>query len=304
MKALLYGLALGDALGAPTEFMSMQAIQAHYGMTGIQEPPTPTLYTDDTQMTLALVEALTTVGHRSVGELMPVVGQRFVEWAHSPENDRAPGNTCLSGIATYEEGVPWQEAGLLESKGCGSAMRVAAIGYFYQEDEARLKAVAEATSMITHRHPAALAASSGAAYLVKLALDGHSPDHYLGLLHAFTADYSEDYDRALLRVSHVLGWGDEIAAMRYIGEGWVAEEAVALALYCVLRYPDSYVKAVQRGANSNGDSDSVACIAGGVAAARLGLDAIPQAWIARCENHSYIADLSQRLASARSSVQD
>jgi ADP-ribosylglycohydrolase len=91
---------------------------------------------------------------------------------------------------------------------------------------------------------------------------------------------------------------DEEAALRHIGEGWVGEEAVGLALYCVLRYPDDYVACVRRAANTNGDSDSISCIAGGIMGARLGLDAIPVDWINQCENRDYLFDLSQRMAAA------
>ena len=119
----------------------------------------------------------------------------------------------------------------------------------------------------------------------------------------FAAAECDELGRALLRVGHVLGWGDELAAMQHIGEGWVAEEAVALALYCVMRYPEDYVGAVRRGANSSGDSDSVACIAGGISGALLGLEAIPAEWIARCENRTYLADLSERLAVKRDTLQ-
>ena len=52
-EAILFGLALGDALGAPTEFLKLPEIKQQYGARGIQEPPDPALYTDDTQMTLA-----------------------------------------------------------------------------------------------------------------------------------------------------------------------------------------------------------------------------------------------------------
>lgn len=300
--AILYGLALGDALGWPTEFLKLEEIRGQYGPQGILEPPDPALFTDDTQMTLALAEGILASDSQDVDVMMQEVGRQFVRWAHSPENNRAPGRTCLEGIRRYESGLEWREAGLIESKGCGSAMRVAPIGYVYQHDTEMLRKVAEASSLITHRHPAAVAASVGAAYLVKLALDGVHPDSYLHQLAVFVDGMSEEFDLALHRVGHVLGLGDEIAAMRHIGEGWVGEEAVALALYCVMRHPDDYVAVVRRGANSNGDSDSIASIAGGISAARLGLDAIPAAWIDRCEKRDYIASLSTRLAAWRAQL--
>jgi len=78
--------------------------------------------------------------------------------------------------------------------------------------------------------------------------------------------------------------------------GWVGEEAVALALYCFLRYPNDYSKTVIRAANTNGDSDSIACIAGSISGAYLGVQAIPEAWIERIEKADYLADLAERLS--------
>lgn len=300
-QGILLGLALGDALGAPTEFMRLHPdIFKRYGMSGIQEPPTPALYTDDTQMTLALLQGVLEAGvDAPIDDMMPTIAKHFVAWGVSPENNRAPGITCMSAIGNLRAGMGWQESGVKHSKGCGSAMRVAPLGYLYQHDEERLRKVAHASGVITHGHPAAIAASIGAAYAVKLALDGVPVEAYLGRMLAFTAGISEEYDHALLRVGHVLALGSEEHALKHIGEGWVGDEAVALALYCVLKYPDDYVKAVQRGANSDGDSDSIASIAGGIMGARLGVDAIPQAWRARCENHDLLMQLGQQMAEVR-----
>lgn len=299
-EAILFGLALGDAFGYPTEFKKLSHIKEVYGEQGIKEVPEPALYTDDTQMTLALTEGLLDAGlEADLDTQMNAVGNRFVEWMHSPENNRAPGNTCMTGARRFESGVPWRESGVASSKGCGSAMRVATIGYLYQHDEAKLKEVARASGIITHGHPAAIAASIAGAYLVKLALDGVSPDAYMKRILGITDGISDEFDQAILRVGHTLGWGSEEQALTHIGEGWVGEEAVALALYCVLKYPDDYLACVRRGANTDGDSDSIASIAGGIMGARLGLDAIPADWRERCEKRDYLIDLANRMAEAR-----
>lgn len=298
-EAILFGLALGDALGWPTEFKDLKAIKAEYGQQGIQEPPDPALYTDDTQMTTALTEGILDAGlDAPVDDLMNAIGKRFIEWKHTAPN-RAPGATCMNGVTRFESGFHWRDAGIAGSKGCGSAMRVATIGYLYQHDEIRLREVAHASGLITHGHPAAVAASIAGAYLVKLALDGVPADEYMRRTMTFCDGISEEFDAAILRIGHVLGWGDEEAALRHIGEGWVGDEAIALALYCVLRYPNDYAACVRRGANTNGDSDSIACIAGGIMGTRLGLDAIPAAWIKRCENRDYLIDLANRMEAVR-----
>lgn len=94
-----------------------------------------------------------------------------------------------------------------------------------------------------------------------------------------------------------MNWDNEEKALNYLGEGWVGEAAVALALYCFLRYPNNYKKTVIRGANTNGDSDSIACIAGAIGGAYLGIDAIPEEWIDRIEKSTYLADIASRLSS-------
>jgi ADP-ribosylglycohydrolase len=302
--AILYGLALGDALGAHTEFLKLPQIKARFGTNGIQEPPIPALYTDDTQMTLALTEGLLEAGLRApLNAQMYEIGKQFITWMHSPDNNRAPGTTCLRGVARFEKGTSWRESGILESKGCGSAMRVATIGYLYRDDDTRLREIAAASSLITHRHPTAIAATVGAAFLVKLALSGTPPSEYMRRLLQFTDSMSNEFDEAIMRVGHCLGWGSEETALDHIGEGWTGEEAVALALYCVLRYPDDYVACVRRAANSSGDSDSIACIAGGIMGARLGLDAIPEEWRNRCERPEYLVNVALRMEKAEREAQ-
>ncbi|MCA0452838.1 MAG: ADP-ribosylglycohydrolase family protein [Chloroflexi bacterium] len=300
IQSVLFGLALGDALGYPVEFLGRDALRQQYGSSGIQAPPNPALYSDDTQMTLALAEGVLDAGvNAPIDDLMDAIGQRFVQWMHSPENKRAPGLTCINGLKRYEAGASWREAGIVASKGCGSAMRVAVLGYLYQSEEKRLYDVAYASSLITHRHPTAVAASVAAAYLVKLALDSTPIPEYMPKVYAFTTGISDEMDLAILRVGHVLGWVNEDQSLDHIGQGWTGEEAVALALYCVLRYPDDYVACMRRAANTPGDSDSIACIAGGIMGARLGLEAIPADWRDRCENAEMFTDLAHRLATAK-----
>ena len=102
---MIYGLALGDALGSPVEFWELKGIRERYGPDGIQELPEPALFTDDTQMTLAVAEALIAAGHQDLGGLMAAISQEFVAWLHSPENDRSPGGSCLYGARQLEAGA-------------------------------------------------------------------------------------------------------------------------------------------------------------------------------------------------------
>jgi len=302
-KGIIYGLAIGDALGYPTEFMLLSRIKEIYGPSGIQElPKTPALFTDDTQMSIAIAEALIKSGEKDIESVMEAVRDEFIKWCHSSENNRAPGNACLTGVANMERGVHWSKSCVTRSKGCGSAMRAAPIGYIYQNDPEKLKEVAHASGICTHGHPTGNAACIGSAYLVKLALDGVKPEKMIPALLNFTSGISDEFDKAVLKVNECIDWNDEEEALQYLGKGWIGEEAVALALYCFLKYPDDYEKVVLRGANTDGDSDSIACIAGSISGAFLGIKSIPQEWVENIEKTKYLDDLSVRLAKKKASL--
>jgi ADP-ribosylglycohydrolase len=119
----------------------------------------------------------------------------------------------------------------------------------------------------------------GAILAAETTFDSTDPGRMISETLSFTAGISRKFDTALSKVSECIDWPNEEDALKYLGEGWIAEEALALALalYCFLKYPNDYKKVVLRGANTDGDSDSIACISGSISGARLGFDAIPKA---------------------------
>ena len=296
---MIYGLALGDALGSPVEFWELKGIRERYGPDGIQELPEPALFTDDTQMTLAVAEALIATGRQDLGGIMAAISQEFVAWLRSPENDRSPGGACLYGARQLEAGVPWWKSGKPNSKGCGAAMRVAPIGFLYQHDLPKLRQVAAASALVTHHHPAAQLGAVAAAFLVKLALDRLPPEEMLPALELETHGQVPDFDQALTRLEEALEMTSTDAALAHIGEGWVVEEAVPLAFYCFCKSPDDFLATIRRGANTQGDSDSIACIAGSISGAYLGIRGLPPAWVERVEKSAYLADVARRLAAVQ-----
>jgi len=68
-----------------------------------------------------------------------------------------------------------------------------------------------------------------------------------------------------------------------LGGGWVGEEALAIAVYCCLKYPYNIKKALTAAVNHSGDSDSTGAVAGNILGAYLGMDAIPKDWFDRLE---------------------
>jgi ADP-ribosylglycohydrolase len=300
-QAIFFGLALGDALGWPIEFLTMRKINIKYGELGIQEPPDPAQFSDDTQTSIAVAKGLIDAGEADIDTLMGSVSHHLIEWNNSPENNRAAGHIVTEAVRTLEAGVPWKEAGS-QSEGNGSSIRVSPVGFLYQHDPDRLREVAYATSIATHAHPSDVAATIAAAYVVKLALDNVPPNQYLQRVLAFTKGISASFDAVMKRIEHVIEWTDELAAMNYLGNGWIGQDAVSMAVYCAVRHKDNYVEAVRRAVNIPGDSDSVGCIAGALVAARTGLDSIPVDWVARLERREELTELANQLAAKKQAM--
>ena len=199
-KAVSSGLAIGDALGYPTEFLSLPQIQQRYGPSGIQDlSGSPALHSDDTQTSMAVARSLISAGQDGVENWMEALVQEFLVWLRSPENDRAPGNTTIKGCQNLESGVSWTESGLLESKSCGAIMRVAPIGLYYHSDPSELRLAAWASSLVTHAHPTALVSAEVTAFCLSWAVAGIAPDEYWDRIRALQADSVQAWEPTLGR---------------------------------------------------------------------------------------------------------
>lgn len=300
-QGAILGLAIGDALGRPVEFLSRERILARYGPQGItdlvaDQHPAGT-FTDDTQMTIALAEGLLETLGRPLDERMTAVADRFVAWSISPDNVRAPGNTCLTACHQLARGARWDEAGVAGSKGCGSVMRVAPVGLLHHRDRDALREVADAQGRITHGHRTAVAASVAAALAVSLALDNTPPREILESAIEIAQPIDRTCADCLSHVTQVLTLSPE-TAYRQLGDGWIAEEALAGALYAFCRTPDDYRATVLCAANTTGDSDSFACLAGAISGAYNGLSAIPEPWREQVEAAPALHHLATRLHTA------
>ncbi|MCO5985142.1 ADP-ribosylglycohydrolase family protein [Actinoallomurus spadix] len=301
-------------MGFPTEFNDLAQISAKCGPWRTMALPVASgraYVTDDTQMTLALGEGLVeamAAGELTADRLESPVRARFVEWSRSPENNRAPGMTCLRACEALSHGGAWQAASQVASKGCGANMRVAPVGLIPGLDEDQRSGAAQLQSALTHGHPTALAASDLTAYTIRLLAHGTGTaellpalrDHAVRSRTVYRADWLGDlaeYAHDPDRVSFIArGWDECLSVLDRLeaalavadaeadpclatGAGWIAEEAFATGLYCFLMLPDEPRAVVRRAAYSSGDSDSIAALAGAFAGAYLGADAWPEEWV-------------------------
>lgn len=334
-RGCLIGGAAGDALGYEVEFMSADSIYHRFGPAGITEYVLHNglaRISDDTQMTLftatGLLLGITRGKTRGImGPFEGYIGFSYRDWLNTqkgiyPEQEeyryswlanirdlysrRAPGNTCLNALEQEELGTTRDP--INHSKGCGGVMRVAPIGLYFVdydgvsgEEVARIGAEAAA---LTHGHelgyiPAAILAhmvwqlAGDPGMTVLKAVDDAAktakklfPDakHMKQMIHLI-----EDA-KTLARQNM-----DDLKAIQKLGEGWVAEETLAIAIYCALKYENDFDKALIASVNHSGDSDSTGAVTGNILGARLGLSGIPEKYITDLELCDLIVEVADDL---------
>lgn len=209
---------------------------------------------------------------------------------------RAPGNTCLSAC----ENLFRHEEVRNNSKGCGGIMRVAPMalldaGYASRNKNGySIEELAEAggeIAEVTHKHPLGFLPASLLTVLlykvvpmspkqVREEIDGIVADTVSILDSIYKGKYKSDkqYLKELTNLAVQLAHSNtsDADAIRQLGEGWVAEEAWAIALFCVIRHIDSVEDAIIASVNHDGDSDSTGSVCGNIMGAIYGYEHIKE----------------------------
>ena len=308
LVGVVLGGAIGDAMGHPTEFISsFESIRARFGPEGVtgyelwreEGGVRFAPYTDDTQMAECVLRALLAGrdGDWGLERTMRDMAQRFVKWSKEPQGGhRAPGNACLAGCRALERGVHWSEAGGEKAGGCGSVMRAYPFGLVFAGDLQRAERWAVAHSKLTHRDPIALAASAAMAVGVARAVRGESAKMVLSEMIGAACRYSPRTAEMMARALDEAERGVEPEVTLTRLEGWAAHEAIAAAVYLFARHADDARAAILEGANTPGDSDSLATLVGALCGARLGLEGLPAEWVRDVERGDALTQLALRIA--------
>jgi len=323
----LFGGAVGDALGAPLEFMSLDQIRATFGSEGltdfVEAYGKRGAITDDTQMTMFTAEGLLRGycrwSHRGIASAAGMAHHAYLRWlktqgqmsshpafAHATranENGwllgvqalhacRAPGNTCLSALRSSRMGT--MEEPLNDSKGCGGVMRMAPVGLFFGDANQAFETGCEFAA-ITHGHPSGyLAAGCFAAIISQLVAGADlakAVECALDILKG--KPRHEECADAVARAVEMASKGNPSPeAVESLGAGWVAEEALAISLYCALVESDDFSRGLLLAVNHGGDSDSTGAITGNILGLLHGERAIPQRWLRRLELCEEIRELA------------
>jgi ADP-ribosylglycohydrolase len=317
LRASLLGGAVGDSLGAEIEFWSLDQIRQRFpgGLTDL--PPHDGIrgaITDDTQMTLFTAEGILDAYERGMDRgiwhppsSVHLALLRWLEtqghpsdlvWPHAGlitdrrmHARRAPGLTCLAALkATSRIGEPARN----DSKGCGTIMRVAPIALMLPRT--MVQSAALECSAFTHGHPTGQRAAAAWAELLRAVAEGAD-------LETTAAGIAQDHANLL---------GDETAqaitralqaprdgrpeTVETLGGGWVAEEALSIALYACLA-GQSFEHALRIAVTHGGDSDSTGAIAGNMLGLVFTQETIGHRWASQVECASAIDALTASYAS-------
>ncbi len=284
------------------------------GITSYELDSTGTArFSDDTQMTLFTAEGLLSAYAIDPNPTPEIISKHMQEaylawfatqtafqlplpssWLSNVKNlwaRRAPGNTCLSALSALNNGKPAHN----DSKGCGAVMRIAPIGIFYATHDritqhaSRITAIVAAeTARITHLHDLSTISSVFVALVIFECMRTHVIDRltfrsFISNALSYALSYVPDSKNAD-KFKEIIQKSIELAdssisdrdAIRQLGEGWVAEETVAIAIFCVMRHIRNFKDCLVAAVNHDGDSDSTGAVAGNIIGTILGYTGIPQ----------------------------
>jgi ADP-ribosyl-[dinitrogen reductase] hydrolase len=292
---VLPGLAVGDALGAPHEFLGEDAVrEAHPdgpkeitggGQLGWKkgEP------TDDTQLALQLAESLAGLGRLDLLEH----SRRLVQWLNSKPKDI--GNLTRSALENLRAGDPPDQSGALawedsgrKSAGNGSVMYVAPLALLHLKQSEALAEDAARVSRITHYDPrcvgGCVALTAAIAGLVRG--DGDALESAIRVAQGISDDVRAVLERALARPPSALKVDGE-------NQGFVL---VTLELaFSAVSHANNFEEALIEVVSKGGDADTNAAVAGALLGARFGRNQIPERWTKATLAVPRLNDLGEKL---------
>lgn len=279
---VLEAFAVGDAMGMPTEFMTLEVIRNRFGLVDHLIDPSCSLIhrnlkkgqvTDDTEQVLYLIETFYRKGAITTGTVVEALC-RWIEETHAEERGYVGPNT-LRALREIQAGRNPEEAG----KGgttCGAAMRVLAPVLCAGNDEERLKEAVWACSVPTHNTNIALEAAMGLGFGLHVAVTGASFEEIISSIlggarvgrkmssvNLVGASTEARIRYALDEISNCRSAEDVMSFVyNVIGTSMESNEVVPAAVSIFAYAKGDVWLAIRMGASVGGDTDTIAAIAG------------------------------------------
>ena len=306
-NGVLLGLACGDALGRPVEFKPPHRIAEEHGRVtemlanGTHRQPAGTI-TDDTELALRNARSLDKEGKFEP----PAVVDGFVEWYDSDPFDI--GGLTAATLRRLASGGDWSEIGIEEWKhlpegrnaGNGSVMRYAPYGVVFHSNMDDLVTASRVSSAITHADPRC----QWSCVVLNVTIAGllSGDDDPLGTALDLAEDGPAEVQEVVASIQKVLSGDIDPDTVDLKNSGYVVTTLQA-GLYHGLAAEtaeEAIIDAVMMG----GDTDTIAAVAGAVAGARFGREALPDRWLNEITETPELTELSHSLASDRFGVSE
>lgn len=304
IKDILFGVAVGDALGVPVEFETREDIQKNpvTDMIGYGTYKLPLgTWSDDSSLTFCLAEALT---HKFD---LNTIGQNFVKWSYN--GFWTPRGIVFDiGIGTQKaihrisKGMRPDLAGGFEisSNGNGSLMRISPL-IFYVKDmpvNERYEIVKQVSS-ITHGHIRSVIACF---YYVEFAIKLLSGKDKFQIYKELQSEISDHLQSISINTEEISLFGrllksniNELPENKIFSSGYVVHTLEA-SIWCLLT-TENYEEAVLKAVNLGEDTDTTGAVTGGLAGLLYGYNEIPSKWLEQLARRDDIEDLAKRLNS-------
>ncbi|NLM94842.1 MAG: ADP-ribosyl-[dinitrogen reductase] hydrolase [Firmicutes bacterium] len=293
----LFGVAVGDALGATFEFMTREEILSRHGskremVGGGWLGLKPGEVTDDTEMTLCVARGIIASPQDPVEE----IGRQFMSWYQTDPKD--VGSTIRTALGAYTETGDWEKARAItwerhggKVAGNGCLMRTLPFSFVYFQSPDLLGKFSRETAFLTHPDPLAAEACHFYNVLAVGLLLGEEP--WSAFKKARSLLQHEELARRLD------SW-PSLAVQDLRPTGYVVDSLEA-ALWCFFN-GENIIEAIESAVNLGGDADTVAAICGGLAGTYWGWSALPDGWKSRLLIKEELEQLAAALLQASGQV--
>lgn len=296
-QATMVGYAIGDALAAPVEDVcrTREGEPVRFYTKAFPSHPVshlnPGQYSDETQTMLILAKSLVANSSFSLQDIT----NKLVDWLHSQKKRsewRFPGNNTMKACRKLAAGVPWTQSGSL-SAGINACCRTVPYALMFHKSVPMLKNSIEKSCRLTHTDPKVYGVSMAFADVIIMGLDRAelTPDYIMNRVIEKSQPYAPEMVKKMKQVKDCLKAEPEIA-IETIGNSGYCIEAFPLSLYWLLKSEGRFDEMIVYAANSGGDSDAIAAMAGAMFGAWFGLSAIPEKWFKQLENFQLIRQLA------------
>ncbi|SFN89209.1 ADP-ribosylglycohydrolase [Chryseobacterium oleae] len=303
VKAGIFGVCIGDALGVPVEFKKREDLK-RFPVTGYLEymswnQPKGT-WSDDSSLTLCIADVLTK------GYDLEKIGQSFVKWnkyghwtAHGKLFDI--GGTTRHSIARLIKGESARFSGNIfeEDNGNGSLMRTLPLAFYLKDEEdiVKLYQTVKEVSTITHGHfRSVFACFMYVVFAIEL-IKGKSKKEAYEHMQKEALEYADinGFNPKEIELFHRVLKNDisTYPEEEIKSNGYVLHSLEA-SLWCFLK-SETYAEAVLKAVNLGEDTDTTGAITGGLAGIHYGFENIPEEWVSELVRKEDIEVLCEKL---------